>query len=69
MREYLEERDQVVSRELLRLARLRRRRDRVIHRYGHDAYRTAEASLQWGVHQFLDRFVPVTYVLGGTSTH
>ena len=68
-REYLEEREQVVSRELLRLARLRRRRDHVIDRYGHDAYRTAEASLQWGVRQFLGRFVPVIYVLGGTSTH
>lgn len=67
-REYLEEHDQIVSRELLRLARLRRSRDRVIDRYGHDAYRTAEASLQWGVHQFLGRFVPVIYVLGGTST-
>ena len=68
-REYLEERDQVVSLELLRLARLRRSRDRVVDRYGQDAFRTAEASLQWGVHQFLGRFVPVIYVLGGTSSH
>ena len=67
-REYLEERDQVVSLELLRLARLRRSRDRVVDRYGQDAYLTAEASLQWGVHQFLGRFVPVIYVLGGTSS-
>lgn len=68
-REYLEERDHVVSRELLRLARLRRSRDRVVDHYGHDAFRTAEASLQWGVHQFLGRFVPVIYVLGGISSH
>jgi SAM-dependent methyltransferase len=67
-REYLEEHDQVVSLELLRLARLRRSRDRVVDRYGQDAFRTAEASLQRGVHQFLGRFVPVIYVLGGTSS-
>ena len=67
-REYLEERDQVVSGELLRLARLRRSRDRVVDRYGEEAFRTAEASLQWGVHQFLGRFVPVIYVAGGTSS-
>ena len=36
-REYLEERDQVVSGELLRLARLRRSRDRVVDRYGEEA--------------------------------
>lgn len=67
-REYQEERNQVVSGELLRLARLRRSRDRVIDRYGQDAFRTAEASLQWGVHQFLGRFVPVIYVAGDTSS-
>ena len=66
-REYIEERNQVVSHELLRLARLRRSRDCVIERYGQDAYRTAEASLQWGLHQFLGRFVPVIYVLAGAS--
>lgn len=65
-REYLEERDQMVSRSLLRLARLRRTRDLVVGRYGQDAYRTAEASLQWEVLQFLGRFVPVIYVLQAT---
>ena len=68
-REYLEERDQVVSLGLLRLARLRRSRDRVVDRYGREAFRTAEASLQWGVQQFLGRFVPVSYVLGGASSY
>ena len=67
-REYLEERDQIVSGELLRLARLRRNRNRIVDRYGEGAYRTAEASLQWGVHQFLGRFVPVVYVLSGNSS-
>jgi len=66
-REFLEEHDQAVSRDLLRLARLRRNPDRIIQRYGHDAYRTAEASLQWGLHQILGRFVPLIYVLDATS--
>jgi len=65
-REYLEEHDQVVSRSLLRLARLRRTRNLVVERYGHAAYRTSEASLQWEVHQFLGRFVPVIYILEAT---
>lgn len=60
-REHVEERNQAVSRDLLRLARLRRNPDRIIERYGPDAYRTAEASLQWGLHQFLGRFIPVSY--------
>ena len=66
-REYLEERDQVISRQLLRLARLRRNQQSVIARFGNDAFRTAEASLQWGIHQFLGRFVPVVYCLEATS--
>lgn len=46
----------------------RRNPDRVIERYGQDAYRTAEASLQWGLHQFLGRLVPVIYVLTAASS-
>lgn len=41
-REHLEEHNQAMSRDLLRLARLRRDPDRIIERYGPDAYRTAE---------------------------
>ena len=62
-REHLEEHNQTVSRDLLRLARLRRDSDRITERYGQHAYRTAEASLQWGLHQLLGRFIPVIYVL------
>jgi len=62
-REHLEERDGVVSRDLLRLARLRRRREAVVKEYGRAAFQTAEASLQWSVYQFLGRFVPMIYVL------
>ncbi len=67
-REYLEEHDHAVSRDLLRLSRLRRDAVRVVDRYGHDAYRTAAASLQWGVSQFLGRLVPVVYVLEATPS-
>ncbi|WP_446665621.1 class I SAM-dependent methyltransferase [Flexivirga sp. B27] len=62
-REYLEERDHLVSRDLLRLARLRRQRDRMIAEYGEERYRLTEASTQWATYQFLGRFVPVIYVL------
>lgn len=57
-REYLEERDQVVSRDLLRLARLRRTRERVVAEYGESAYRLFEASTQWAVHQTRTRSLP-----------
>lgn len=62
-REHLEEREQTVSRDLLRLSRLRRNPDRFIKQYGTERYRVAEASLQWGVQQFLGRFVSVIYTL------
>lgn len=62
-REYLEARDHLVSRDLLRLARLRRQRDEIVAEYGQDIYNLTEASTQWAVHQFLGRFVPVIYVL------
>ncbi len=62
-REHLEEHEQGVSRDLLRLARLRRSRDRVEAEYGEATYRLFEASTQWALHQFLGRLVPVVYVL------
>lgn len=65
-REFMEERHGVVSRDLLRLARLRRQQDRIIAEHGRQAYETAQASLQWAVHQFLGRFVPVVHVLQKT---
>lgn len=62
-REFLEERDRVTSRDLLRLARLRRRRDEIVTEYGTEAFATAEASLQWSVQQFLGNLVPTILVL------
>lgn len=62
-REHVEERDQDVSRDLLRLARLRRTRERVEAEYGAATYCLFEASTQWQLNQFLGRLVPVVYML------
>ena len=62
-REYTEERTQPVSRDLLRLARLRRQRDEIIARAGADIYAHIESTLHWQVYQFLGKLVPTVYVL------
>jgi len=62
-REYAEERTQPVSRDLLRLARLHRQRDRMIEQAGEEIYRHIESSLHWLVYQFLGKLVPTIYVL------
>ncbi len=62
-REFMANKDQVVSRDLLRLARLRRQKADVVAKYGRQAYETAQAGVQWAVHRFLGRFVPVIFVL------
>jgi hypothetical protein len=62
-REYDEERTRPVSDSLLRLARLRRRRDEVVHRFGQDTYDVWEASLHWLAYLLLGKLEPVAYVL------
>jgi SAM-dependent methyltransferase len=62
-REWAEERTQPVSRDLLRLARLRRRREHVIDTAGEEIYRHVESNLHWLVYQFLGKLVPTIYVL------
>ena len=62
-REYDEERTRPVSDSLLRLARLRRRRDEVIQRFGRDKYALWEASLHWNAYLLLGKLEPVAYVL------
>ncbi|MGN6798475.1 MAG: class I SAM-dependent methyltransferase [Gaiellaceae bacterium] len=62
-REYDEERTQPVSKNLLRLARLRRRREEVIRRFGNDKYEMWEASLQWLAYLLIGKLEPVAYVL------
>jgi SAM-dependent methyltransferase len=62
-REYDEERTRPVSENLLRLARLRRRRDEVVERFGQDTFDVWEASLQWLAYLMLGKLEPVAYVL------
>ena len=62
-REYDEERGRPVSESLLRLARLRRRREEVIRRFGKDKYDLWEASLRWLAYLLLGKLEPVAYVL------
>jgi SAM-dependent methyltransferase len=62
-REHEEERAQLVSRDLLRLARLRRRREEIVKEFGHELYDRAQASLQWMAYQFLGKLRPTVYLL------
>ena len=62
-REYAEERTHPVSRALLRLARLRRQHDEIVHEHGQDIYEHIEANLHWEVFQFLGKLEPLVYVL------
>jgi ubiquinone/menaquinone biosynthesis C-methylase UbiE len=62
-REYDEERTRPVSESLLRLARLRRRREEVIRRFGNDKYDLWEASLQWLAYLLLGKLEPGAYGL------
>jgi SAM-dependent methyltransferase len=62
-REYDEERTRPVSESLLRLARLRRRREEVIQRFGRARYDVSEASLHWLAYLLIGKLEPVAYVL------
>lgn len=62
-REHAEERTQPVSRALLRLARLRRERDRFVAAAGEDIVGHVESNLHWEVWQFLGKLLPTVYVL------
>jgi SAM-dependent methyltransferase len=62
-REYDEERTKPVSENLLRLARLRRRREEIIRTFGEDRYRVTEASLHWLAYLLMGKLDPVAYVL------
>jgi ubiquinone/menaquinone biosynthesis C-methylase UbiE len=62
-REEIEERTQMTSRSMLRLSRLRRRRDELEERFGADILASIEANLHWEVFQFLGKLQPTVYVL------
>lgn len=62
-REYAEERTQQVSRDLLRLARLRRQSSRIVEEVGQDSYDHVQSNLHWAVYQFLGKLQPTLYLL------
>jgi SAM-dependent methyltransferase len=62
-REYEEERTQPASANLLRLARLRRRREEVTQRFGKDKYDLWEASLHWLAYLLMGKLEAVAYIL------
>ncbi len=61
--EHLAERTQPASTALLRLSRLRRRRDEVVAAHGKEIYDHVEANLHWEVFIMLGKLEPVVYVL------
>jgi SAM-dependent methyltransferase len=62
-REHDEEHAGSVSRDLLRLARLRRKRRELVAEHGQKLYDLAQASLQWRTFQLLGKLRPTLYVL------
>lgn len=62
-REYDEERTRPVSDSLVRLARLRRRENEIVDRFGRESYALWEASLQWLAFLLLGKLEPVIYTL------
>jgi ubiquinone/menaquinone biosynthesis C-methylase UbiE len=62
-REHVEEQRNLMSRSMLRLSRLRRRREELAERFGQDICDSIEANLHWEVFQFLGKLLPVVYIL------
>jgi SAM-dependent methyltransferase len=63
-REYWEETGAgTTSRQLLRIARMRRDRERLIAELGLAAYESELANCHWGVYQMLGKLCPMMYVL------
>jgi ubiquinone/menaquinone biosynthesis C-methylase UbiE len=62
-REHEEERTRPASRDLLRLARLRRRRQEIVEQYGQELYDLAQASLSWLPYLLLGKLQPTMYIL------
>jgi SAM-dependent methyltransferase len=61
--EFYEERDGRASRELIRIARMRRRRDRFIAEWGKTRYETAHALYHWIVYHLLGKLSSGFYLL------
>ena len=63
-REHFEEEgDKLSTTQLLRIARMRRARDRLIAEVGRKAYEVELADCHWGVYQMLGKLAPAIYTL------
>jgi SAM-dependent methyltransferase len=61
--EFYEERDGRASRELMRIARMRRRRDELIKQWGEEVYDAVEAVYHWMVYGLIGKLSSGYYVL------
>jgi ubiquinone/menaquinone biosynthesis C-methylase UbiE len=61
--EYLEERDRRYSRELMRITRMLRQRDRLATEIGEERYQTALALYHWGLYQLIGKLSSTVYAL------
>ena len=61
--EYYEERDRRASRELMRIARMRRNRERLVEEWGASKFETARALYHWTVYLLLGKLASTIYVL------
>ncbi|MCI0338602.1 MAG: methyltransferase domain-containing protein [Acidobacteria bacterium] len=61
--EFLEERDRRYSKELIRIARMIRQRERFVREMGEECYQTALALYHWGIYQLLGKLSSTVYVL------
>jgi SAM-dependent methyltransferase len=61
--EFYEERDGRASRELMRIARMRRRRDELIKQWGEEVYDAVEAVYHWVVYGLIGKLSSSYYVL------
>lgn len=67
MMEYYEERDQRMSRELIRLARMLRQPERFQVTLGENIYNISLALYHWGIYQMLGKLTPTVYLLQAAS--
>lgn len=61
--EYLEERDRRYSKELMRITRMLRQRERLATEVGEDLYQTALALYHWGLYQLIGKLSSTVYAL------
>jgi len=59
--EYYEERDRRASRELMRIARMRRNREKLVKEWGASRFETAQALYHWIVYQLLGKLASRIY--------